>query len=104
MISIILSTNNEIRNGYLTDLLERISRASSSHEIIAIDNDSSDETRTTLERYGARVTILPHSNRAERLSLGISQAKGETILLHHSTSLLPKSWDESINTAIEHGA
>jgi glycosyltransferase involved in cell wall biosynthesis len=38
MISVILSTNNEIRNNYLEQLLESIKNQDTKYELIIIDN------------------------------------------------------------------
>jgi glycosyltransferase involved in cell wall biosynthesis len=38
MISVILSTNNEIRNNYLEKLLEAIKKGGADYELIVVDN------------------------------------------------------------------
>ena len=69
MISVILSTNNEIRNGYLKDMLEAISSQKSDHEIIVVDNASTDNTLKVCKQYTEKIFTLPESNRAQRMNL-----------------------------------
>ena len=91
MISVILSTNNEIRNGYLEDMLEAISSQKSDHEIIVVDNGSTDGTIEVVEKYTDKIFSLLESNRAQRLNLWLQKAEWDIILFHHSVAKI--QWD-----------
>ena len=90
MISIVLSTNNEIRNNYLEKIIYSIKNQDSNYELIVVDNWSSDGTIEFLKKY-AKVFILNNSNRAERLNFGFKKSSYDIILFHHSVSILPKN-------------
>jgi len=68
MISVILSTNNEIRNGYLKKILKSIGNQDADYEIIVVDNGSTDETIKVCKKYTDKIHILPNSNRAQRFN------------------------------------
>lgn len=75
MISVILSTNNEIRNGYLKKILTSIENQDTEHEIIVVDNGSTDDTIKLCKKYADKIFTLPNSNRAQRFNYGMKQAK-----------------------------
>ena len=98
MISVILSTNNEIRNGYLKKILKSIGKQDSDYEIIVVDNGSTDDTIKVCKKYTDKIHILPGSNRAQRFNHGMKKAKGKIILFHHPVTLIQ---DKNVFTYIE---
>ena len=81
-LSIIYSTHQEARNELFLAALERDS-SFPEVESICIDGDSSDSTIAVAEQLGARVLQGSSTNRAARYNLGMSEARGDLILLHH---------------------
>ena len=75
MISVILSTNNEMRNGYLKKILKSIVNQDTQHEIIVVDNESTDETIKLCKKYTDKIFTLPNSNRAQRFNCGMEKAR-----------------------------
>ena len=88
MISVILSTNNEIRNGYLEAILKSIQNQDTGYEIIVVDNESTDGTVELCKKYTKEVYNLPDSNRAQRFNHGMKKAKGNIVLFHHAVTLI----------------
>ena len=91
MISIILSTNNEIRNNYLEKIVISLSRQNAKYELIVVDNGSTDKTVEYLQKYADTIISLPHSNRALRFNKWSEVASGDIVLFHHSASVLPNN-------------
>jgi len=79
MISVILTTFNEINNPILWENVE-VCRGL---DIVAVDGGSRDGTGRRLKEMGLHVLDLPGSNRAQRLNAGIKSARGEMLLLLH---------------------
>ena len=100
MISVILSTNNELRNNYLEKLLVAIKQQDSEYELIVVDNGSSDWTVELCERYG-KVFHLEWTNRAQRLNYWFFKATWDIILFHHSVSILPQNVFSQIEASIK---
>jgi len=75
MISVILSTNNEIRNGYLEAILKSIENQDADYEIIVVDNASTDDTVKLCKKYTKNIFTFPNSNRAQRFNHGMEKAK-----------------------------
>lgn len=90
MISIIIPTNNEIRNNYLQKIIDWIISQMWDFEIIFVDNWSDDWTVELVKKYW-KVFTLKKSNRAERLNFWVKKAEWNIILLHHPVSILPKN-------------
>jgi len=88
MISVILSTNNEMRNHLLEQVLTVITQQDEPYEIIVVDNESTDGTQELCQKFGAQIYDLPDSNRAQRLNYGFHQAKGDIVLFHHPVSII----------------
>jgi len=94
-LSIILPCLNEIRHGYLDNILVNLTSQDGEKEIIAVVSPSDDGTDKVLEEYAARFSELhvvrsPAQNRAQRLNDGIAVSQGEIVLLHHPATLLPE--------------
>lgn len=94
-LSIILPCLNEIRHGYLENILTNLVAQDGEIEIITVVSVSDDGTDTVLEEYTkryAQVQIVRSlaKNRAQRLNDGIAISTGDIILLHHPATLLPE--------------
>ena len=100
MISVILSTNNELKNNYLKQVLEWIKNQDVKTELIVVDNGSTDGTFELCEKYG-KVITLKNSNRAERLNKWLEYITWNIVLFHHSVSILPKNTFSNIITQLE---
>jgi len=70
MISVILSTNTEIKNNYLEKLLNAITKQGRDYEIIIVDNESTDNTVDICMKYTTKIYSLPNSIRAQRFNYG----------------------------------
>lgn len=105
MISIVISTNNEIRNNYLEKILNSISKQDKNYELIIVDNMSQDWTIEFIKNFkwikNLKIFKLENSNRADRLNLWLENANWKIVLFHHSVSILPKNilWkiEKSVN-------
>lgn len=86
MLSVIIPTFNEIKNNYLQNILENLSNFDL--EIIIVDSYSSDQSVELAKRYDANIIQINTTSRAKRLNVGIENASGEFILLHHPRSLV----------------
>lgn len=95
MLSIVLPTFNEARSGCLPDILTSLS-AILDAEIIIVDGGSTDATLDLLQQTSFRILNLPGSTRAARLRLGIAEASGDIIFLHHPRSLVGLSAFEAV--------
>ena len=87
MLSVIIPTFNEIKNGYIQttfNLLKNLSGA----EIICVDSGSTDGTKELIIKSGFKLISVDTTSRAKRLNTGIQHAKGDMLLLHHPRSLL----------------
>jgi glycosyltransferase involved in cell wall biosynthesis len=94
-LSIILPCLNEIRHGYLENILTNLVGQDGEIEIITVVSVSDDGTDNILEEYTkryAQVQIVRSlaKNRAQRLNDGIAISTGDIILLHHPATLLPE--------------
>jgi glycosyltransferase involved in cell wall biosynthesis len=94
-LSIILPCLNEIRHGYLENILTNLVAQDGEIEIITVVSVSDDGTDNILEEYikrYAQVQIVRSlaKNRAQRLNDGIAISTGDIILLHHPATLLPE--------------
>ena len=101
MISVILSTNNEIRNGYLKKILTSIENQDTEHEIIVVDNGSTDDTIKLCKKYADKIFTLPNSNRAQRFNYWMKKAKWKIILFHHPVTLMQDDAFEYIENFIK---
>lgn len=89
MISIILSTNNELRNNYLERIFQALENQDSTYEIIIVDNESTDGTIELCRKYTDKIYYLPDSNRAQRFNHGMKQTQWEVVLFHHPVTIIP---------------
>ncbi|PZU98776.1 MAG: glycosyl transferase [Pseudanabaena sp.] len=93
-LSIILPCLNEIRHGYLENIMENLIAQEGEIEIIAVVSESDDQTEAFLLRYEVypQVKVMRSlaTNRAQRLNEGIVASQGEVVLLHHPATILPE--------------
>ncbi len=71
-------------------------------EIIFVDSGSSDGTLELIQKHqieSLKVLRVETNSRAKRLNLGIKEARGEMILLHHPRSVLPR---EAFEYLVDH--
>ncbi len=94
MLSIVLPTFNESRTDYLPRILANLQQVADA-QVILVDGGSSDGTLEQLKATGFQVLELPASTRAARLNLGVREASGNSVLLHHPRSLIdPKAFEQ----------
>lgn len=92
MFSVIIPTFNEIKNGYLESALKLLKGKA---EIIVVDSSSTDGTSELVKKYADKLISVTTQSRAERLNIGVAQAEGDIIILHHPRSILQaSSFDE----------
>ena len=90
VISVVLPCLNEIRHGYLPQIIENLIAQAGPKELIAVISTSADGTDKLLAQIPQiRVIESAVTNRAQRLNVGIAASHGEVILLHHPATLLP---------------
>jgi hypothetical protein len=95
-ISIIFSTFNEGSLGFLEVSLFKLSKFNFV-EIICVDGGSTDGTIELINSSRAHLIQSKSNSRAERLNIGIQEAKGDMIFLHHPRSLIDPSAINYIN-------
>lgn len=92
LISVVLPCLNELRHGYLGQILANLQEQVGAKELIAVVSPSRDDTLATLQQApGWRVIASNAPNRAQRLCEGIAASRGEVVLLHHPATLLPET-------------
>ncbi|MEO0986688.1 MAG: glycosyltransferase [Cyanobacteria bacterium J06639_14] len=90
MISVVLPCLNELRHGYLPQIVENLLDQHGERELIAIISPSQDSTFELLSQVPQfQIIESTAENRAQRLNIGIAASQGETVLLHHPATLLP---------------
>lgn len=106
MTSLIIPTYNE--EAGIVRTLEQLRQARGSFEVIVVDGESTDATRTRAEFLipdfprPLRV-IAAESNRALQLNRGAQVAHGETLLFLHADALFPPEAIEAVEAALEEG-
>lgn len=90
MISVVLPCVNELRHGYLPQIIENLQGQQGDKELIAVVSPSTDETLALLQAAPQlRVIKSAAKNRAQRLNVGIQASQGDIVLLQHPATLLP---------------
>jgi glycosyltransferase involved in cell wall biosynthesis len=87
MLSVIIPTFNEIKSGYIQKIFPLL-KNTKDIEVLCIDSNSTDGTREFIQEYGFKLITTDTTSRAKRLNLGMENAQGEMLLLHHPRSLL----------------
>ncbi len=86
-LSIIIPTNNEVHLGILKKALAQLANLSAI-EIICVDRKSQDGTQDIIKTTTSQLIETDANTRAARMNIGINNAKGDIILLHHPRSFL----------------
>lgn len=90
MISVVLPCLNEVRHGYLPQILANLTAQQGRKEVIAVISPSQDQTLEIVAQFPTVRRIESTAvNRAQRLNEGIAASQGDSILLHHPATLLP---------------
>ncbi len=90
MISIILPCINEMRHGYLLNILDNLTAQVGEKEIIVVLSPSDDGTKDAILNYpDVELIETEATNRAQRFNVGIAASQGNIVLLHHPATLLP---------------
>jgi dolichyl-phosphate beta-glucosyltransferase len=87
-ISVIIPCYNEAKNlerGVLDEVLEYLSGQEYAWEVIVVDDESSDNSRSLVERFvrdkdGFSVAEIPHGGKPAAVWAGIQKARGEVVL------------------------
>ncbi|MGC9324574.1 MAG: TIGR04283 family arsenosugar biosynthesis glycosyltransferase [Desulfomonilia bacterium] len=96
VISVIIPTLNEERA--IARTIQNL-RKGSRIEIIVVDAESSDGTRSVARESGARV-ISSGNGRALQMNRGAQEAAGNILLFLHADTLLPPGYDRAIRDAL----
>ena len=81
MVSVVIPTYNAA--AYLPKLITALNRQTISHELIILDSESTDDTRTILTQAGINFTTIKQSefNHGDTRNYGVSLSKYELIIL-----------------------
>lgn len=97
-ISVIITTKNEENN--IGNLLESLKKQTfKNFEIIVVDNNSTDKTKSISENYGALVFNKGPERSAQR-NFGVSQASGDYVLILDADMILEAEVLEELVEAI----
>jgi len=80
MVSVVIPAYNQAR--YITEAIESVlAQTFTDFELIVVDDGSTDDTHTELERYSARTRVIRQTNRgaSAALNVGIREAHGAWI-------------------------
>ncbi|MBX2863009.1 MAG: glycosyltransferase [Leptolyngbyaceae cyanobacterium MAG.088] len=92
-ISVVLPCLNEIRHGYLPQILDNLALQPGLKQIIIVISPSTDGTYDVITQHPAvaefKLIDTDATNRAQRLTVGIKASQGDVVLLHHPATLLP---------------
>lgn len=101
-ISIIIPTFNQ--QEFLTDALESaLNQTVNAHEVIVVDDGSTDNTRGILEGYKGKLKVIHQVNKglASARNTGIMNATGDYILPLDSDDILQDTCVERVSKVIE---
>ncbi|RKH36670.1 glycosyltransferase family 2 protein [Corallococcus sicarius] len=90
LFSVVIPTYN--RAALLEETLASVfAQTLTDHEVIVVDDGSTDETLALLARYGERIRVLRQSNAGQGVArnLGIREARGEYVAFLDSDDLWP---------------
>jgi glycosyltransferase involved in cell wall biosynthesis len=96
-LSIILPTFNEVKSNLLYEILNSFQNLKY-FELIVVDSNSEDETLSIIQNFPLfkenpqylKIISTSSTKRGEKLNLGLSESRGELILLHHPRSFIPE--------------
>ena len=102
LVSVIVTTKNS--SATLTSLLESIkAQTYKNTEIIVVDNNSTDPTKTIAEKYTKKVFNKGPERSAQR-NFGAHEAKGEYLfILDSDMELTPRVIEDAVRTARKTG-
>jgi glycosyltransferase involved in cell wall biosynthesis len=83
MLSVIIPVFNGEKH-----LAESIGNIGPGHEVIVVDDGSTDASADIAEQYGANVIRLPHGGAVKARNAGLAAAKGDYIAFHDSDDLM----------------
>lgn len=105
-LSVIIPAYNEEK--YLPETLERIVEALSvadcSSEIIVVDNDSEDKTWQIAESFGAKVFSQAEHNISKVRNTGAENSSGDVLIFVDADTLVPDTLFQKIACAMENKA
>ncbi len=103
-VSVVIPTHNN--GAYLESALDSVYRQTYPvHEIIVVDDASSDDTSERMQRHAERVRYLKqaHAGSAVARNRGIMNASGDYVAFLDSDDMwLPEKLDKQISLAVEH--
>jgi len=78
-----------------------LNQSYSNYEIIVVDNDSTDQTKSIIQEYErkflkVRYIFIPHKNRGGSRNAGIRAARGEIIAMTDRDCVVSAHWIESL--------
>lgn len=91
MITVLVPTFNELQNGNKLPEILNLFDEITDIEVICIDSNSTDGTKELINKHNLKLIQTDTTSRAKRFNLGILEAKGSMILLHHPRSVLTKA-------------
>ncbi len=100
-ISVVIPAFNE--EAFLPRLLESLQKQTFSfpHEIIVVDNNSTDQTAAIAKKYGAKVVFEKKRGYAYACNAGFAAATGEIIARADADFVQPKDWLQKIWDAFQ---
>lgn len=84
-LSVVIRNKNEAP--YLRQVLAALAQQDYPHEVILVDNDSTDESREVAKGYGVEIVPITNFTYGRALNKGIARARGEYIILLSAHSL-----------------
>lgn len=96
LVSIVIPAYNEEQNIACTLESIKLQDYSGKIELIVVDNNSTDKTSQIAYSYGAKVILEKNKGTRFAYQRGMSEAKGEVILVTNADSIVPKNWVSSI--------
>lgn len=96
-ISIVIPVHNEQKTiGLVLNYLQAIKNNNTISEIIVVDGQSFDQTKTIVQSYQDVVYLSSRKGRAFQMNAGANAAKGEILYFLHCDSYPPKNFDLQI--------
>ncbi len=89
IISIIIPTFNEIKHGYIENILDELSNIKDI-EIIIVDGGSTDGTCQLAKPRADRYFSIKNCNRAQQMNYGFAESKADLVVFHHPRSFISK--------------
>jgi glycosyltransferase involved in cell wall biosynthesis len=101
-VSVLVAAHNEeLAIGHcLQSLRSQAGRAR--HEVIVIDNASSDRTSEIATQYADAVLRCEVRGRLHALNLGLHSARGSIVAFADADTIYPKDWVEQLSNAFDH--